>query len=69
MGKPQVLQYAGPKYVTATFPSSADVWDKEKVYVRLRPSVDKAGEEESYDGGTIVSTRYSALNYFSVRYN
>jgi len=69
VGNPRVWQYAGPKYVTATFPSDADIWGKDKVYVRLRPSADIAGTEDSYSGGTIVSTRYSALNYFSVRYN
>lgn len=69
VGNPQVWQYAGPKYVTATFPAGADVWNKDKVYIRLRPASNAAGTEESYDGGTIVSSHYSALNYFAVRYN
>lgn len=54
---------------TATLPADADVWGKSKVYVRLIPISKAAGTRESYDGGSISSKYYSALNYFAVRYN
>ena len=49
--------------------ADADVWGKSKVYVRLIPISKAAGTRESYDGGSISSKYYSALNYFAVRYN
>ena len=69
LGTQKVWQFAGPKYVSATLPADADVWGKSKVYVRLIPISKAAGTRESYDGGSISSKYYSALNYFAVRYN
>ena len=70
LGTQKVWQFAGPKYVSATLPADADVWGGEsKAYVRLIPISKAVGTRESYDGGSISSKYYSALNYFAVRYN
>ena len=62
-------QCPGPKYVTLNLPENNALLGKAKIYVRLRPSVDKAGTPSSYDGGTIDTGQPSQLNYFAIRYN
>lgn len=62
-------QCPGFKYFTFTFPSSADVWNKDQVIVRLIPTSDVAGTSDSYDGGKVLSSMDNALNYFAIRYN
>ncbi|MBP3482220.1 MAG: BACON domain-containing protein [Alistipes sp.] len=57
------------KYMSFTLPASADVWNKESVYIRLIPSSNRAGTQYAYDGTAIVPNRESALNYFAVRCN
>ena len=68
-------QIAGPKYISITLPEDAQVWDKAKVSVRLKPASMAAGKGDTYDEGKIddkeegASKCDNALNYFSVRYN
>ena len=62
-------QCPGPKYVTLNLPENNALLGKAKIYVRLRPSVDKAGTPSSYDGGSIDTDQPSQLNYFAIRYN
>ena len=64
-----------PKYISITLPEDAQVWDKAKVSVRLKPASMAAGKGDTYDEGKIddkeegASKCDNALNYFSVRYN
>jgi hypothetical protein len=40
-----------------------------RAYVRLVPADKVAGTDDSYEGGAVSSSRYNALNYFSIRYS
>ncbi len=62
-------QCPGPKYVSINLPEDTSLLDRNIVYVRMRPSSTQAGTTASYDGGTIVEGRETAMNYFAVRYN
>ena len=62
-------QCPGFKMFSFTLPKDERLLGKDKVFLRLIPADNRAGTEDSYDGGTIVSSQYSALNYFAIRYN
>ena len=62
-------QCPGFKMFTFNLPEDSELLGKERVSIRLIPADNRAGTDESYDGGTIVSGQSSALNYFAVRYN
>ena len=62
-------QCPATKYMSFNLPEDPELLDKDEVYVRMHPANTKAGTPDSYDGGEIVSTRVSELNYFAVRYN
>lgn len=62
-------QCPGNKYITYTLPESADVWNKETVYIRLRPSSAAAATADTYDKGKLNSKSANSLNYFAIRYN
>lgn len=56
----------GTKYLMFNLPES--VKTSERAYVRLVPADKLAGTTDSYEGGSVSSSRYNALNYFSIRY-
>lgn len=62
----KAYQMPGTKYMMFNLPESVKFADK--AYVRLIPADKVAGTATSYDGGSISSSRYNALNYFSIRY-
>ena len=62
----KAYQLPGTKYVMFNLPES--VKDTPKAYIRLVPASTVAGTDSSYEGGTVSSSRYNALNYFSIRY-
>lgn len=62
-------QCPGPKYISITLPRDSRLLGRDEVMVRLRPYADKAGNADSYDGGTIVGGKETAMNYFAIRYN
>lgn len=62
----KAYQLPGAKYIMFNLPE--DVKSVEKAYVRLSPADKVAGTDDTYDGGAISSSRYNALNYFSIRY-
>ena len=62
-------QSPGPRYVTLNLPDNTNLLGKATIYVRLRPSEDKAGTPSSYDGGSIDSGGVNQMNYFAIRYN
>lgn len=62
----KAYQLPGAKYLMVNLPES--VKSAEKAYVRLIPADKVAGTADSYEGGAISSSRYNALNYFSIRY-
>lgn len=61
----------GNKYISINLPSSANIWGKELVYVRLYPAMDLSGSNSSaavsYDSATITNSRRSCLNYVGIR--
>ena len=59
-------QLCGYKHVNCELP--VDVLGKEKLYIRLIPAHDKAGQTKSYDGGTKANGKWSSVAYFAVRY-
>ena len=65
----KIWQCPGPKYMTFNLPEDSGLLGKDQVFVRLRPTSDKAGTASSYDGGTIDSSQPNQLNYFAIRYN
>ena len=46
-----------------------DLLGKDTVYLRLIPSVNKAGTTTAYDATTINNSKKSGLMYVSIRYN
>ena len=62
-------QCPGFKYMNFTLPEDPTLLDADKVYVRMHPASTQAGTSDSYDGGNIVGSARSELNYFAVRYN
>jgi hypothetical protein len=59
-------QLCGYKHVNCELP--VDVLGKEKLYIRLIPANDKAGQAKSYDGGTKANGKWNSVAYFAVRY-
>lgn len=62
----KAYQLPGTKYLMFNLPES--VKTAGKAYVRLVPVSTVAGTADSYEGGAVSSSRYNALNYFSIRY-
>lgn len=62
----KAYQLPGTKYLMFNLPES--VKTAGKAYVRLIPVSTVAGTADSYEGGAVSSSRYNALNYFSIRY-
>lgn len=62
----KAYQLPGTKYIMFNLPEI--VKTAEKAYVRLIPTGKVAGTADSYEGGAISSSRYNALNYFSIRF-
>lgn len=62
----KAYQMPGTKYLMFTLPESIKSVDK--AYIRLVPADKVAGTTTSYEGGSISSSRYNALNYLSIRY-
>lgn len=62
----KAYQMPGTKYMMFSLPET--VKSAGKAYVRLIPADKVAGTATSYEGGAISSSRYNALNYFSIRY-
>lgn len=62
-------QCPGFKYVSVNLPEDSSMLGREKLYIRLRPVSSSSGSMDAYDGQPFVSTRESAMNYLSVRYN
>lgn len=62
----------GNKNISINFPSSADVWGKQTLYLHLYPAKNLSGDRTaavglSYDAAPIRNSRRSALNYVGVR--
>ena len=67
-GNMHVFQMPGIKYITVTLPD--EVFDNDKVYVRLIPKADsKAGTTSSYYGGSVKEAAHNAINYVAIRCN
>lgn len=62
----KAYQLPGTKYIMFNLPDSVKTVDK--AYVRLVPADKVAGTADSYEGGSVSSSRYNALNYLSIRY-
>ena len=62
----KAYQLPGTKYCMFTLPES--IKTAGKAFVRLIPADKVAGTADSYEGGSVSSSRYNALNYFSIRY-
>lgn len=61
----------GNKMISLNIPTTADIWGKEQIYIRLYPAMDKSGDDASqavsYDGAGIRNSRRSCLNYVGIR--
>ena len=62
-------QCPGFKYVSVNLPEDSSMLGRGALYIRLRPVSSSSGSMDAYDGQPFVSTRESAMNYLSVRYN
>lgn len=62
-------QCPAPKYISITLPEDPALLDNSQLRIRLRPYVNKGGNSTTYDGGSIISGKESAMNYFAIRYN
>ena len=67
--KKRSWQCPGFKYVSVNLPEDSSMLGREALYIRLRPVSSSCGSMDAYDGQPFVSTRESAMNYLSVRYN
>lgn len=67
--KKRSWQCPGFKYISVNLPEDSAMLGREKLYIRLRPTSSSSGSMDAYDSQAFVSSRESALNYLSVRYN
>lgn len=63
----KAYQLPGTKYIMFNLPEK--IKSAGRAYVRLVPADKVAGTDDSYEGGAVSSSRYNALNYFSIRYS
>ncbi|MBQ3873603.1 MAG: BACON domain-containing protein [Bacteroidales bacterium] len=62
-------QCPGYKNISFTLPEDPELVGKKSVFIRMHPVDKRAGTSTTYDGGSIVASLKSQLNYFAVRCN
>lgn len=68
-GNRRVWHCPGHKYMSFNIPEDIDVWDKDRITIKMVPVNTKADNGDSYSSGTINKDVDHSMNYFAIRYN
>ena len=68
-GNRRVWHCPGHKYMSFNVPENVDVWDKDRVTIKMIPVNTKADNGDSYSNGTINKDVDHSMNYFAIRCN
>lgn len=68
-GNRRVWHCPGHKYMSFNIPDHIDVWDKDRITIKMIPVNTSADDGDSYSHGTINKDVDHAMNYFAVRCN
>ena len=68
-GNRRVWHCPGHKYMSFNVPEDIDVWDKDRITIKMVPVNTKADNGDSYSSGTINKDVDHSMNYFAIRYN
>ena len=68
-GNRRVWHCPGHKYMSFNVPENVDVWDKDRVTIKMIPVNTKADDGDSYSKGTINKDVDHSMNYFAIRCN
>ena len=68
-GNRRVWHCPGHKYMSFNIPENVDVWDKDRVTIKMIPVNTKADDGDSYSSGTINKDVDHSMNYFAIRCN
>ncbi len=68
-GNRRVWHCPGHKYMSFNIPEHVDVWDKDRVTIKMIPVNTKADNGDSYSSGTINKDVDHSMNYFAIRCN
>ena len=68
-GNRRVWHCPGHKYMSFNIPEHVDVWDKDRITIKMIPVNTKADNGDSYSNGTINKDVDHSMNYFAIRCN
>lgn len=68
-GNRRVWHCPGHKYMSFNIPEHVDVWDKDRITIKMIPVNTKADNGDSYSNGTITKDVDHSMNYFAIRCN
>jgi hypothetical protein len=68
-GNRRVWHCPGHKYMSFNVPEYIDVWDKDRITIKMIPVNTKADDGDSYSNGTISKDVDHSMNYFAIRCN
>lgn len=68
-GNRRVWHCPGHKYMSFNIPEHIDVWDKDRITIKMVPVNTKADNGDSYSSGTINKDVDHSMNYFAIRCN
>ena len=68
-GNRRVWHCPGHKYMSFNIPEHVDVWDKDRITIKMIPINTKADNGDSYSNGTINKDVDHSMNYFAIRCN
>lgn len=68
-GNRRVWHCPGHKYMSFNIPEHVDVWDKDRITIKMIPVNTKADNGDSYSKGTINKDVDHSMNYFAIRCN
>ena len=68
-GNRRVWHCPGHKYMSFNVPEYIDVWDKDRITIKMIPVNTKADDGDSYSYGTISKDVDHSMNYFAIRCN
>lgn len=68
-GNRRVWHCPGHKYMSFNIPEHVDVWDRDRITIKMIPVNTKADNGDSYSNGTINKDVDHSMNYFAIRCN
>ena len=68
-GNRRVWHCPGHKYMSFNIPDYIDVWDKDRITIKMIPVNTNADDGDSYSHGTINKDVDHSMNYFAIRCN